>query len=318
MTFTLQILIASAIFCVLVLIVLGIQKIGYLKHKAVSILLLVASTCFLMISLLYVYGEFSAYKKRVQRYAKEENNIVETSDDVATTKTELVVFEYFQKYRNILNGYEYFLMDMSFDTQHSSYQNSIKNKIIEQFENQEYSQNYWDKVFGIVFKQENNAETYSKSNYDAMFIIPKDNLEGDYGDLSNTENYNHFEALCNRMYIAHKIKDFDRSAMNIETLWKHNKAFIYTFFSKTKYDQLCKQVVDDLLIVHDSIVAQPQYKTFYEQYDVSDEEFLSFPSKKFTSKYNYSWPFSFWDRRFTESNDEQVYTILTEIQEHYK
>ena len=324
MTFALQILIASIIFCVMILLVLGIQKKGYLKHKAFGVLMLMASVLFLCGALFYGYIEFTTYKKRAQRYTKQDNNIVEELADASVNEAELQAFKYFHNYRNALNGYEYFLINMSqnSDQEQASYLYTLQNKIVEQFKSEEYSQDYWNKVFAIVFQQKDSSALYLKSNYEVLYIIPADHeyreLENDYGDLNDAKNYSYFETLCNLLYIEGKIKDFNsRSAERMETLWQYNKAFIYTFFSKTKYDQLCKQVVDDLITVHDRIIAQPNYKTFYEQYDVSDKEFLDFPSKEFTSTYKFSWPFSFWDRRFNENNSEQVYSILKEIQEHY-
>lgn len=321
MTLAQQILIASVIFCLLILIVLGIQKKGYLKHKVFGVLVVLASFCFLLCGLFYGYTEFNSFKKRAQQYTKDDHNIVDKFDVVENKEAELDVLEFFHSYQSTLNGYERFLLDISLNTDAYSYQSSIREKLIQQFESEEYTQNYWNKVFHTVFKKEKDTETYSKVNYEAMYIIPSDDIitedNQDYGDLSNPQNFNYFEAESNRIYLERKVKNFDRSTENIETLWKHNKAFIYTFFSKNKYDKLCKQSVNDLITVYDTIVAKPQYTAFYAQYDVSDEEFLSFPSKEFTSKYEYSWPFSFWDRRFTESNSEQVYSILKEIQQHY-
>ena len=323
MTFAFQILISSAIFCVLVLVVLGIQKKGFLKHKAVTILLVIVTSLFFCASLFFCYSEFTAYEVRKQQYAQGEKGALDIKGNSSSKKEELDAYQYFKTYQNSLKGYEFFLINMGRNGhQHVSYIYDLRDKIIEQFESEEYSQEYWNKVFSIAFQQEDSTKTYLKSNYEVTSIIPPDDiyteLDGDFGDLNDAENFSYFERLCNLIYIEDEIKNPEnRSAARIETLWQYNKAFIYTFFSKSKYDQLCKQLVNDLITVHDRIVAQPNYKAFYEAYDVSDDVFLDFPSKKFTSSFQFSWPFSFWDRRFSENNSEQVYNILKELQDHY-
>ena len=324
MTFAFQILISSAIFCVLILVVLGIQKKGFLKHKAVTILLLTVTSLFFCASLFFCYSEFTAYEARKKQYAQDDKNALDVMDNIVSNQGELDAYKYFKSYRSSLNGYEFFLIDMIRNSHQEqvSYIYNLHDKIVEQFESEEYNQEYWDKVFSIVFQQEDSTKTYLKSNYEVTSIIPPDDvyteLNGDYGDLNHAENFSYFERLCNLIYIEGEIKNSEnRSAARIETLWQYNKAFIYTFFSKSKYDQLCKQLVNDLITVHDRIVAQPDYKAFYEAYDVSDGVFLDFPSKKFTSSFQFSWPFSFWDRRFSEHNSEQVYNILKELQNHY-
>ncbi len=325
MTFSLQLLMASGIFCMLILLVLGIQKKGYLNYKIVRFFMLVAASLFLCATLWYAYTEFTSYNARVQRYNQEDKLTVQKETTATYSTQEVDTYAYFQTYRNTLSGYAYFLIDMSrnSDQEQSSYIYTLYHKIVEQFSSEAYTQNYWNKVFAVVFQQDDSTKTYKKSNYELMYVIPPDgvyrDLNEDYGDLNDPKNLNYFERICKLMYIEGELKNHEyRTPEHIASLWQNNKAFFYTFFSKTNYDQLCKQVVDDLITVYDRIVAQPNYKTFYEQYDVTDDVFLDFPSKKFTSSYKFSWPFSFWDRRFSEQNSEQVYRILKEMQDHYK
>lgn len=81
---------------------------------------------------------------------------------------------------------------------------------------------------------------------------------------------------------------------------------------------MCKQVVDDLITIKTKVNEQPDYKEFCTKYSISNPEFKTFPSSAFVKSYKYSWPFSFWDRRFEEKNDEVIFEILKEIQNHYR
>ena len=71
MTFEFQILITSAIFCVLILVVLGIQKKGFLKHKAVTILLLIVTSLFFCASLFFVIQNLLPMKQEKNNTLKE-------------------------------------------------------------------------------------------------------------------------------------------------------------------------------------------------------------------------------------------------------
>ncbi|MBR9853928.1 MAG: hypothetical protein GYB37_05030 [Algicola sp.] len=318
MTLALKIVIASAIFCVLALVFVAM-----LKKKIVTITLFVLTGFFLLAATFYAYIEYSAYQKRVERYANRGSDMVVELDEKPQSELELSTLKYFQEYRNSLNGYEVFLLEIGMNhMDQDSYQNTIRDQIMANLENEEYGETYWNTVFNIAFEYDGNIKKYHRPNYNALYVIPADyeysNLEGDYGDLNVPENYAYFERMCQLLYMSQKAKLFDRSAENITNLWKQNKSYIYTFFSKSKYDELCKQVVDDLIEIHDTIIATPNYDKFYKMYDVSDDAFLEFPSLEYTSSFEYSWPFSFWDRRFTENNASEVYAILNEIQNHYK
>lgn len=127
------------------------------------------------------------------------------------------------------------------------------------------------------------------------------------------------EYVSNTEYWQREVLEINRSSENIETLWNDNKVFFYTFTSKSKYEKLCKKkVISDLIEVNSEITKEPNYKEFYKKYNVSDSIFHTFPSKQYVKKYKYSWPFSFWDRRFTEKNDEVILKILKEIKNHYE
>ena len=316
--------VAFGVFVLFVLSILGIQKRGYLKHKVITILLTILTLCVTAFIAFLFYNEYNAYNQRLERYTVKKKDFYNKETENPITNQELNKLEKIQYYKNSLNGYEPFFKSLAITSNTSgvSYYNELRDNIITQLENQEYSQEYWDIAFNLIFKKEEQSLQYKAKNYEAIHFIPSTyfyrNLDENYGDLKDENNLSWFKTLAQSDYLQNKIKLFDRSKDNVELLWQQNKAFIYTFFSKSKYDNLCKQVVEDLITVHDTIVATPNYKTFYLEHDISDTLFLSFPSTTFTKKYNNSWLFSFWDRRFEEQNSEIIYHILSQVKQHYK
>ncbi|RYC53142.1 hypothetical protein [Flagellimonas olearia] len=318
MTLALKIVMASVLFCALIGVVLATSK-----KKAVTMIVLLANGLFVTAALVYAYMEYAAYQKRMERYGLHEQSVVEIVENNSSPENKYAGFKYFQDYRNALSGYEVFLLEIGLNGRDQfSYQNTIRDEIMRHMENEEYSENYWNTIFTIAFDYDVSTKTYQRSNYSALYVVPAvyehPDLDEDYGDLGDAGNYSFFERACQLLYISQKAKTVDRSAENITDLWKQNKAYVFTFFSKSKYDELCKRMVDDLIEIHDTITSTLNYEEFYGMYDVSDEVFLDFPSVEYTSSFEYSWPFSFWDRRFAENNASEVYAILKEIQDHYK
>ncbi|MBT30500.1 MAG: hypothetical protein CMO01_12650 [Thalassobius sp.] len=317
MTLALKIILASAIFYTLI-VVLVTQS----KRKSILLTLLLLSGLFFVGASFYAYIEYVGYQKRVEKYGLHELGAIEIIDKDLSTENEYAGFKYFQDYRNSLSGYEVFLLEMGLnDSDHFSYQNTLRDEIMQNMENEEYSETYWNTTFNIAFEYNRDTKLYQRPNYNALYVVPAafeyPDHEVDFGDLNDSGNYSFFERSCQVLYICQKVKTIDRSAQSITNHWKSNKPYIYTFFSKSKYDVLCKQVVDDLIEIHDTITATQNYEEFYQMYDVSDDVFLDFPSSAYTSSFEYSWSFSFWDRRFAENNASEVYDILKEIQNHY-
>lgn len=318
MTFSLQILVVSIVFCVLALTLLVV-----LKEKAVTITLLVLSGLFITASSFYCFTEYSAYQKRMERHYQRTSDLRSKQTVSEESGREYDTYRRFKEYKNALSGYEMFLTEIGqryLDI--VSYQNTLRNEIMYIMANNEYGETYWNTVFDIVFRFDKNTTNHKMAGYSAMYFIPIEykyhDFDEDFGDLDDPDNYAFFEKVSQTAYLEKKIKTFDRSSENIDNLWALNKSYIYTYFTKSRYDKLCKNVVDDLIEVHDSVVVMPNYKEFYEKYDVSDDAFYYFPSVEFTRSFSYTWPFSFWDRRFSENNAPQVYAILKEVQDHYK
>ncbi len=318
MTFAQILFTASAIFCLLILALLALSK-----KRFFTVVLLVMAGAFLATAFFYAYIEYSSYIKRKERYALQEMRVYELADENSSVSKELNAFKHFQEYRNALHGYEVFLLDVGMNNiDNVSYQNTIRDEIMAGLESQEYGEAYWNTVLNVTFDYDKNTKEFHRQNYELMYVVPSEyefhDLEENYGDLGDAENYAFFERMSQLLYIGQKIKSHERSVESINSLWNHNKPYIYTFFSKRRYDELCKQLVNDLIEVYDTITATPNYVKFYAENDISDDGFLDFPSQKYTRSFHYSWPFSFWDRRLSESNAVEVYTILKEIQNHYK
>ncbi|MBN3581933.1 hypothetical protein JYB64_06000 [Algoriphagus aestuarii] len=316
MSLSLQLLLVASLFTVLVIVVMSFsdQKILVRTFQFLSLLFL-AGSVFLL------FTEYTAFHKREVRNGAIEIIDWQNLPEYEIIKNELTAFRHFQEYRNALNGYEFFLLDVAQQgNDPKSYPNTLRDEIIAQLQNKEYEPAYWKKVFAIAFDFVPKLEEFERANYSAVFSIPFGFLyqEEDFPDLTDTENYSNFERESQLIYIALKAQSFDRSSEKVSYFWDQNKVYFYTFFSNARYEKLCKELIDDLILVYEEIVNTPLHQEFYAKYDVSDEEFLNFPSKKFTRKFEYSWPFSFWDRRFREQNDKELIQILKEIQNHYK
>ncbi|MHA7058808.1 hypothetical protein ACWGOQ_0016405 [Aquimarina sp. M1] len=335
--FTEMVIKVSTTYCFVIVLILIIQKKGYLKHTFFSIAMLLSTVLFVIASAMffkYQYDKYRRLESRNDEYLAPQNmfktegsepyinSLKNELEELRFSIEDLTLLSEWKENRNGIMGYETSLLSSakSFDEDDFSMQNILKETVITQFENEEYSQQYWNKVFNIVFGYIEEKDYYNSPHYQATAIIPVTYEKSNYstnGTEMSPAHYKYIEEEGNTAYIQRKIKSTIRSKNNIENFWTKNKAFIYTFFSKSKYDELCKPVVDDLIDIHDKITKELGYRAFYAKYDEQDSTFINFHSKKFPETYYISWPFGFWDRRFGENNDETVYKVLKEIQEHY-
>jgi len=318
MNFSLQLLLVTALFTVLIIVVMAFSS-----QKILVRTFLVLSLLFLAGSAFLLFTEYTAFQKREVRNGAIEIMDWQDLPEYEIIKNELTAFRHFQEFRNALNGYEMFLLDVALQRNDpKSYPITLRDEFIAQLQNQEYEPAYWKKIFAIAFDFEPKVEEFERANYSAVFSIPfgfqDQEEEEDFEDLTNPENYSNFERESQLMYIALQAQSFDRTPEGVSYFWDQNNVYFYTFFSNARYEKLCKELIDDLILVYEEIVHTPLHQEFYTKYDVSDEEFMDFPSKKFTRKFEYSWPFSFWDRRFREQNEKETIRILKEIQNHYK
>jgi hypothetical protein len=288
-----------------------------MKNKGTTLFFILSIGLFLVASF-FLYSEYVAYQKRVERYVtKDVTKDSSNTKSIPFTQDEIYTLESFREQRNVLFGFEAFLNEsaLNYDPSSFSYANVLKEKFKTQLENSRYTQTYWNMLFESFFNDFSSGQKKPLDSYDAIMRIPSkyfnENIEGE-DDIALIENISNKEHWQNEMY------DLYRSSENIETIWNENKVFFYTIISKSKYEKRFKNVISDLIQVHSTITQEPNYKEFYKKYNVSDSIFHTFPSTKLVKKYKYSWPFSFWDRRFTEKNDEVVLNILNEIRNHYE
>ncbi len=331
MTLSLQVLIASGIFCVIIISLLLIQKKGYLKHKIFTILILFSSMLFLVAASAFFYYEYSGYrdlKKRVEKISKVNR---QKQFESQFSDAEVNVLEELSEAKNELIGYDRFLEESArnYNPDDFSYANLLKETIILQLERKEYGLDYWNDIEQTVDSAYENNRLYRWERFPIAMIpggpFTHDYDEGKFFEETPNEVLEHYSKLA---YIQRKIKAFDRSSEGIEDLWSANKVFIYAILTKAKYNKISK-TINDLIAVYDTVVQEPNYKEFYAVHNLFEETnaynavtynevFLSFPSKAIVASYANNWLFSFWDRRFEENNDQTVYQILKEIQSHYE
>ncbi len=287
-----------------------------LKKLGVYIIFICSIGLFLGASFV-LYHEYISYIKRVKRYVKTVPVNIEDVDADNFTNAEVNVLESFREQRNILLGHETFLQEsvINYSPNNFSYTNILKENFSIQLENIKFTQPYWDAIITSFYTDISSGNDISLNGYDAIMRIPTTYENTDVDGIEDTQI---IEKICTEEYWKRNVIDLDRTSQNIESIWKQNKSFFYTFMSKSKYDKLCKNVITDLVEIHEKIAQEPNHKEFYKTYNVKDSIFHTFPTTKYVNSFKYSWPFSFWDRRFQENNDKIVYEILNEIKTHYE
>lgn len=287
-----------------------------LKKLGVYIIF-ICSIGFFLASSFVLYHEYISYNKRVKRYVKTVPVNIENTGVANFTNSEVNVLESFREQRNILLGHETFLKEsaINYNPSNYSYTTILKENFGIQLDNIKFTQPYWDAIITSFYTDISSGNDISLNAYDAIMRIP---TTYENTNVDGIENNQIIEKIATEEYWKSKVLEIDRSSQNIESIWKQNKSFFYTFMSKSKYDKLCKSVITDLVEIHKNITQEPNHKEFYKTYNVKDSIFHTFPTTKYVNSFKYSWPFSFWDRRFKENNDEIVYEILNEIKNHYE
>ena len=122
--------------------------------------------------------------------------------------------------------------------------------------------------------------------------------------------------LGTQHYFQKFTSDVGRDVETLQLLWENNKSYFFKYFSKKRYDNLLKPLVNDLINTYNVVTETNAYKKHFKLYDVSDSEFYALPN---TAQFqeHHSWSYSFWDRRFSEGNMGYLYEVLLEIEKHY-
>lgn len=294
------------------------QNKGYLNYGVINLFVLLFSIAFLTGASFLLFASYNTYTKRLKtlKTSGSLENVILSNSGFNTEDAQIYID--LKESRNRLLGYETFLKEtaQNYAPSDYSYANVIKNELINQLSNKAGTQTYWDEILNSVYVFDTINNTYKRGGYEIMYVFGNDVYPNE--DLKNTTDMDFIRQKSVLEYWQAQLLDADRTPENIASFWRDNKAFFYTFFSKSQYDRLCKLVVDDLITIKGKINEQPNYQEFYENYNISDPIFLTFPDKAFVKSYKYSWPFSFWDRRYEEGNDSVIYKILVEIQKHYQ
>jgi len=280
-------------------------------------ILFICSIAFFSGASFVLYHEYISYNERVKRYTKDVRENIENDDSYALSNTDIDVLENYREQRNILLGNVNFLKEsaINYHPENFSYAHILSENISIQLEDTKFTQPYWNTLLTSFYTDISSEKDIPIKGYDAIMRIPETYINTDLEGIEDTQI---IKKITTENYWKNQIIELDRSSQNLEKKWLQNKPFFYTFMTKSKYDKLCKNVIDDLIDIHDSITKTPNHKEFYKTYNVQDSIFHTFPSAKFVSSYKYSWPFSFWDRRFSEKNDEIVYKIIKEVKNHYE
>lgn len=255
-------------------------------------IIFICSIGFFLASSFVLYHEYVGYNERVKRYVIAAPINIEDVDVVNFTNTEVDVLESYREQRNILLGHETFLKEsaINYNPSNYSYATILKENFSIQLDNIRFTQPYWDTIITSFYTDTSLGKDIPLDGYDAIMRIP---TTYENTDVDGIENIQIIEKIATEEYWKRNVIDLDRTSQNIESTWKQNKVFFYTFMSKSKYDKLCKKVITDLIEIHNNITQEPNYKKFYKTYNVTDSIFHAFPTAKYVNSFKYSWPFSF-------------------------
>ncbi|WP_422090038.1 hypothetical protein [Tenacibaculum ovolyticum] len=295
------------------------QKKGFLNYKSIHVLLFIFSFLFLLGSSFLLYVSYKSYTKKSSEITTTALNKVTIARNFSLTKEEAKIYIDLKNHRNTLTGYINYLRETSdnYDSREYTYANVIKTEIIESLSNKEGTQSYWSEILNNIYSYDTINKDIRRKNYSLTYYLGNDEdyIPEDLEDLTNLEIIREKSIY---EYWNKEIINFNRDPEYIERFWKQNKLYIYTFLTKSKYNNYCKKLVDDLITIKNKINEQSNYKEFYEKYNISDPIFYNFPNANFVNSFEHFWAFGFWDRRYEEKNDNIVYNILKEIQLNYQ
>ncbi|MCT4664951.1 MAG: hypothetical protein N4A45_06925 [Flavobacteriales bacterium] len=334
MTFEKQILVVFSVLCMTIILFLLYRKRKSSEYQFIALQMLLTSVIWLTIALAFLGSKYFSYVDLVDRVDRERST-ENIPKKCKFTESEFDIIEELFRAKKNLIGYSAFIEEsaLSFDPEDFSFEESFLENDILKFENKEYSLEYWKEVDSIVnsIYTGNNPYYLERSNsYFPITIVPSsDDSKNAFVSQNDIvfHNLEDYEYKSKIKYIQRKIRNFDRSASSITELWETNRGYIYAVVSKSKYNLVAK-MIDDLIVIYDRIIQEPNYREFYQAHNIYIDSvgsqhtynnivFLSYPTYEFVDSFDSYWGFGFWDRRFTEKNDQAVYKILKEIQKHY-
>lgn len=281
------------------------------KHTPKTYVLYWLSIVFLLVSTYFLYGGLAALFPSMSKWAK--GNQPEFSEDDAN------VFMDFSSKRKILRDCGRWLESLADDyvPDVNSLPNTLREGLFEYLHDTKETQAYWTEILSFTFysHRENGlgGETYGHifNAVDPM-ILADEGLN--WNTLRDTAS---IYWISMNEYISTEVRNASRDPEFISSYWDENKVYFYTFFTEPLYDSLCRKVVEDLLLVKETLDALPNSEEFYEHYNERNLRLLDVLDQELYDSLEYTWPFTFWDRRLAEGNDSTVYAILKEIQNYY-
>lgn len=91
--------------------------------------------------------------------------------------------------------------------------------------------------------------------------------------------------------------------------YERYKEDIYHSIPKSLYQKVFVQQINDCLLAYEEIAKKTDKKAFFE------DIYFKANSQNLHRKY---WKYTFWKRREIEKNDNEIYSILSEIKDHYE
>ncbi|KAB5492130.1 MULTISPECIES: hypothetical protein [Flagellimonas] len=99
-----------------------------------------------------------------------------------------------------------------------------------------------------------------------------------------------------------------RNPGNLQQTFDRYKADLFKSITKSLYQKVFEQQVDELLSAHEEISGQNNKEAFFE------DLYFKADTRNIHRQY---WKYTFWKRREIEKNDKVLYAILTEVKNHY-
>ncbi len=127
-------------------------------------------------------------------------------------------------------------------------------------------------------------------------------------DLFNAENMYYDDNLLKERLILHFLNKY-RNPQKLQKAFNKYKNYFYNKIPKSLYDKVLMKKVTALLNAYKEIESKEDKEAYFKE--------IYFKAESQRSHLEY-WETTFWKRRELEKNDKVIFSILTEIQAHYK
>ncbi|MCF6297459.1 MAG: hypothetical protein L3J08_05685 [Flavobacteriaceae bacterium] len=250
------------------------------------------------------------------QYEYVKNPVLETNQDDYTLfqfkNEESKISIFLDEFNGFYNNWKYYSITKNYNPLIKEYSEELEYTL------NDTSQKFWNIGFSTLWNYNTKKDTLNYKAYTAILVYgkpakyPNENI-----DKSSSYTITQDILRLGKIhYYQQYISNISRDVVTLQKLWRNNNKFFYTFFSKNRYNNLAKPLVDDLLNTFNVVTQTNAYKQHFKEYNIDDIEFYALPNTLQFKEQN--WAYSFWDRRFTEGNMEYVHSILLEIKNHYE